>query len=216
MALRPVALAIACLSVLAAAAAPAATPLDELIEPAAGKSACFVRVYDAAHLQRIPRQKTTSIVVWLKYQPPRPDASGLVLDLGLAISQRGDPAPFFAQGDCVWDARANRDTSNRPLIKTYRKDAGAICMMAARPDVFAAVSAEEGGALIFERGQDRDTLMLYLDDRLTMVKRASRARQLDIRFGADDRVFMLRRTDIAACSAVENAVTEPEPGVSRR
>ena len=57
-----------------------------------------------------------------------------------------------------------------------------------------AVSAEEGGVLIIDRGKDRDTLMVYLDDSLTMVKRADRGEQLDVKFGADDRVFLLRRT----------------------
>ena len=52
------------------APAQAASPLDELIEPVPGKSACFARVYDAAHLQRNPKQKTTVITVWLKYQQP--------------------------------------------------------------------------------------------------------------------------------------------------
>ena len=34
-------------------------------------------------------------------------------------------------------------------------------------------------------------MMVYLDDSLTMVKRADRAKQLDVRFAKDDRVFML-------------------------
>ena len=51
--------------------------------------------------------------------------------------------------------------------------------------------------------------MVYLDDGLTMVKRANRGNQLNIRFGADDRVFLLRRTDMKDCAAVEEAVTAP-------
>ena len=47
--------------------------------------------------------------------------------------------------------------------------------------MFETLSAEEGGALILDRGKDRDTLMVYLDDGLTMVKRADRGDQLDIR-----------------------------------
>ena len=49
-----------------------------------------------------------------------------------------------------------------------------------------------------------------------MVKRATRGKQEYLHFGADDRVFLLRRTDIKNCAAVENAVTEPEPGVPPR
>ena len=201
------------------APAQAASPLDELIEPVAGKSACFARVYDAAHLQRNPKQKTTAITVWLKYQqpdtPPEPGKAP-VLDMGLSVSQRGDPRPSFAQGGCYWDPRANRDTSDQRMIKAFKKDEGAVCPTSARPDVFESLSAEEGGVLILDRGRDRDTLMVFLDDTLTMVKRANRGKQLDMRFGADDRVFLLRRADMTACAAVENAVTEPEPGVAPR
>ena len=58
--------------------------------------------------------------------------------------------------------------------------------------------------------------MVYLDDSLLMVKRADRGEQLDIKFGSDDRVFLLRRTDMKNCAMVEEAVTQPEPGVRRR
>ena len=50
-------------------------------------------------------------------------------------------------------------------------------------------------------------MMVYLDDSLTMVKRADRARQLDVRFGKDDRVFMLRRSDAKDCEFVERALS---------
>ena len=75
-----------------------------------------------------------------------------------------------------------------------------VCLQSARPDVFEATSAEEGGDLIMDRGKDRDTLMVYLDDSLTIVKRANRGRQLFTKFGSDDRVFMLRRTDMKDCA----------------
>jgi hypothetical protein len=206
------------LAMFAASGARAATPLDDLIEPAAGRGACFTRVYDDGHLRRNPKQKTTAITVWLSYEQMGGSPPGIGLGLGLAISRRGDPKPLFAQGGCNWDERANRNTSDQRLIKQFKKDAGAVCIMSAEPDVFEATSAQEGGHLIFDRGQDRDTLLLYLDDRLTMVTRANRSKQLDIRFGADDRVFLLRRSDMNmnTCAAVENAVTEPEPGVPPR
>ena len=189
----------------------AANPLDDLIKPQVGASACFSRVYDAAHLRAHPRQKTTAMTVWLKYRPPLSGGSGVILSVALAITQRGDPAPLYSQGGCGWDERANRDTSNHRLIKTYPKGAGTVCMQSARPDVFDAVSAEEGGDLILDRGRDRDTLMVYLDDGLTMVKRADRGNQRGIEFGAEDRVFLLRRTGIKDCASVEEAVTAPEP-----
>jgi hypothetical protein len=206
------------IAALIAVAGPAlgATPLDDLIKPVADTSACFSRVYDAVHLRQHPRQTTTAITVWLRYEPMSGGAPGLALDLGVAISRRGDPLPYFAQGDCVWDARANRNTSDQRLINSLNKDEAAVCMMSAQPDVFEATSAEEGGFLLLDRGKDRNTLMVYLDDGLTMVKRTTRGNQEYLHFGADDRVFLLRRTDSKNCAAVENAVTEPEPGVPPR
>ena len=156
------------------------------------------------------------MTVWMKYELTPGGVPGIALGVSLAIAQRGDPAALFSQGGCEWSGTANRDTSNHRLIKAYPKEAGAVCLQSARPDVFETISAEEGGSLILDRGKDRNTLMVYLDDSLTMVKRASRGEQLDIRFGAEDRVFLLRRTDIKDCAAVEEAVTAPEPGGAPR
>jgi len=216
MMMRPALALVAGLGVLTGQPARAANPLDELIEPVEGKSACFTRVYDAAHLRGHPKQKTTAMTVWMKFQPLGGGTPGLALGVSLAIAQRGDPAPLFSQGGCEWNEKANRDTSNNRLIKAFPREAGAVCLQSARPDVFESTSAEEGGSLILDRGKDRDTLMVYLDDSLTMVKRANRRKQLDIKFGADDRVFLLRRSGLKDCAAVEEAVTEPEPGVRRR
>ena len=52
--------------------------------------------------------------------------------------------------------------------------------------------------------------MMYLDDDLSMVRRARRDDILSIDFGPDDRVFMLRRADAKACAFIEEAVTTPE------
>jgi hypothetical protein len=204
----------ACLAAAATSQAKAANPLDDLIQPVDGKSACFVRAYDAVHLRRHPQQKTVSMTVWLSYEAAA-GINGPVLNVALGVSQRGSPT-LFSSGVCQFDLKANRNTSGMRLIKAYPKESGHVCMQSARPDVFWAVSAEEGGVLIMDRGKDRDTLMFYLDDSLTMVNRSDRNDLLDIKFGADDRVFMLRRAPINDCAAVEEAVTTPEPGARRR
>ena len=196
--------------------AQAASPLDDLIKPEQGSSACFTRVYEAAHLRAHPRQKTAAMTVWLKYEPIGSGVQGIALNVALGITQRGDTAAQFSEGGCEFNDRANRDTSNNHLIKTYPKEAGHVCLQSARPDVFDSVSAEEGGSLILDRGKDRDTLMVYLNDSLTMVKRVNRNKLLNTKFGTDDRVFLLRRTDMKDCAVVIEAVIEPEPGVRRR
>ncbi len=185
----------------------AASPLDDLIPPAAGKAACFKRVYDKAHLAGHPRQNTTAMVVRIEYVKLNADQPALGLDLGLSLSQRGGAEPLFAQGSCEWHEAANRDVQDRPIIKTFKRDAGADCTMLARPDVFDVSSAEEGGYLILDRGSDRDTLMVYLNDSLTMVKSADRAKQIDVQFGNDDRVFLLRRTADKDCDFVNRVLS---------
>jgi len=169
----------------------AGTPFDELLKPELNNAACFTRVYDTAHLRAHPKQQTTAMTIRLKY-----------VEIGgaLGMVRRGDPAALYSDGGCEWSATANRDTSDNRLIKNYPKKAGMVCLQSAQPDVFEATSAQEGGALIMERGKDRDTLMLYLDDSLILVKRANRGRHLFTKFGSDDRVFMLRRTDMKDCA----------------
>jgi len=205
-----------CFFIAASSNAKAASPLDDLIEPVDGKSACFTRVYDAEHLRRHPKQKTASMTVWLSYEPAGGNVAGTVLHVALGLVQRGDAAALYSEGGCAFDEHGNRDTSGNRLIKTYPKESGHVCMQSAEPDVFFAVSAQEGGFFMMDRGRDRDTLMLYLDDSLTMVKRTDRGKLIDVKFGPDDRVFMVRRADMKACAAIEEAVTTPEPGVRRR
>jgi hypothetical protein len=202
---------------LLAVASAAATPLDDLIAPTPGYSACFSRVYDAGHLRKNPKQTTTSIAVWLSYGRANGDPPVLLPPgLGITISRRGDSEPLFAQGGCDWDEGVNRDVQNRPLIKNFKKAVGISCTMLARPDVFDVSSAEEGGLMILDRGKDKDTLMVYLDDGLAMVKRADRAKDTFIKFGADDRVFVLHRSDAKDCAGVVDAMTTPEPATPRR
>jgi hypothetical protein len=158
-----------------------ATPLDELIEPEKDRSACFTRVYDAAHLRQHPRQKITSMRIWLRYEQMPGGVEGLALDLGIAVVRQGDATPLFAQGDCIWDERANVNTSDRRMIMALNKDEAAVCMTSAQPDVFDSTSAEEGGYLLMDRGKDRDTLLVYLPDSMTMVKRAARRKHLFVK-----------------------------------
>jgi hypothetical protein len=201
--------------ILLAADAQAASPLDDLIEPKPGAGACFIRAYDAAHLRQHPAQKTTFIGAWMRYEKA-PEVETPMLGFSFAIKRRGDGDALFSQGGCYWDRRANRDTSNRRLISAFPRDEAAVCSQSARPDVFETVSAEEGGALIINRGKDKNTLMIYLDDSLLMVKRAERDNSLNIAFGPEDRVFMMRRADAKECAFIEEAVTAPEPAARDR
>jgi hypothetical protein len=204
----------ACAAVVLLVGKAQAAPLDALIEPRLGASACFTRTYDDAHLRRHPRQKATFIAVWMKYEKMQ-GGNELALGLSFAIRRRGERDALFSQGVCSWEAQANRDTSNNRLIKDFPKEEGMLCMQSAHPDVFEATTAEEGGYLIIDRGKDKSALAVYLHNSLTMVKRANRSRHLHIVFDTDDRVFILRRAN-EDCAFLEEAVTTPEPGVRDR
>jgi len=179
-----------------------ADPFSDLTK--SGRDACFRRSYDAAHLRKNPRQQTTSLVVWITGDT---DQSGT--NVGLAAVRRGDPQALFISAACEWEVYKGE---RRSWMELYKKKAGAGCVTLAVPDVFDSSSAEEGGGVLLDPAADGKTLMVYLDEYQTMVKRADRGRKISIMFGADDRIFLLRRIDAKECNFVKEALTAPEPG----
>lgn len=189
-------------TLFAATLAPvAADPFSDL----AKTGACFHRAYEDWRLKNNPRQQTTAMTLWIRGDAEEGRAgSG---NMGLSVMRRGDPAPLFLSGGCEWG-------NDQSWMKTFRKKKGAAgCITSAVPDVFPdASSAEEGGGIVLDPAPDGRTLMVHLDDSQSMVRRANRARKIPVRFGADDRVFLLVRTDAQVCAAVKDAVTTMEPG----
>jgi len=178
----------------------AADPFSDLTKT----GACFHRTYDAARLKNNPRQQTTTMTLWIKSDAEEGRrGSG---NIGLSVTRRGDTVPLFLSGGCEW----GKDQS---WMKTFRKKKGAAgCITSAVPDVFPDVSsAEEGGGIVIDPEADGRTLVVHLDDSQSMVRRADRSRKISVRFGADDRVFLLVRADAAVCDAVKDAVTTQEP-----
>jgi hypothetical protein len=177
----------------------AADPFGDLTKT----GACFHRAYDAAHLKKNPRQLTTTMTVWIKSEAE--DGRAGIGNFGLSVTRRGDSVPLFMSGGCQW----GEDHSWMP---SYKKKGGAGCVTSAVPDVFPDVSsAEEGGGVVFDPVPGGQTLMVHMDDSQSMVRRADRARKISVRFGPDDRVFLLRRADAQACAAVKDAITTMEP-----
>ncbi len=107
---------------LASCGARAATPLDDLVAPPFdGKSACFSRAYDAAHLKAHPKQKIAAMKAWLLYRREK-STNPPTLDIGLEISQRGDAQPLFASGNCYWDEGVNRERPGPPPHQEFQED----------------------------------------------------------------------------------------------
>lgn len=183
-----------------------ANPLDDLTKD--GKGACFHRVYDAAHLKKNSRQQTTSMTVWIAGKDEMKSGN-----TGLALTRRGDPQPLFLSGDCSWDSFAGPPH----WMPSFRKKGGAGCITSAVPDVFTDVSsAKEGGPIILDPAADGKAMIVHLGDEQSMVRRANRAREISVKLGSADRVFLLQRADAKVCDFVKEAVTTPEPGPAIR
>lgn len=190
-----------CLAVVLATPA-LADPFNDLVKT----GACFHRDYDAAHLAKNPRQRTTSMTVWIKGEAD--DTRSGNGTVGIGVTRRGDAVALYLSGGCDWQPFKGTPE----WMPSFRKKAGAGCVTSAVPDVFhEASSAEEGGAIILDPAPGGRTMMVHMDDSQSMVRRANRARKISVRFGPDDRVFLLHRADPKVCAAVKDAVTTLEP-----
>jgi hypothetical protein len=194
--MRAIALA-ALLTVACAVGAAQADPFSDLTQ--GGNDACFRRDYDAAHLRVHPRQQIAAMSLWLKGETKEPGGN-----IGLAIVRRSDLQALFLSGGCDWEVYKD----GKSWMKSFKKKAGAGCITLAVPDVFPdASSAEEGGGVLLDPVADGKSVTVHLDDIQTMVKRANRGRKITVRLGAEDRVFLLRRTDVKDCEFVKEALT---------
>jgi hypothetical protein len=119
----------------------------------------------------------------------------------------------YLAASCDWEEYKPGQTN---WMDGYKKQAGAGCITLAVPDVFDSSSAEEGNGVLLDPASGGQTVTVYLQDPQTMVKRSDRGRKLTVKLGKNDRVFLLRKTDLRHCAAAKEAVTEPEPGVRRR
>ena len=180
---------------LSASASGADDPLARLIGSKVGNSICFSRTYDATHLNRIPGQATTAVLLSLRYDENDVPA------IRIALSQKGKPVRYVV-GDCHWSQEVNRDIAGKRLIKAFTKDAGFQCMAMMQRD-----SAEEGGDFPLDLQPDGTTLTLYLDDSIGAFASTDTRRQATrIKLGRDDRIFRLNRTDAGQCREMERGL----------
>jgi hypothetical protein len=172
-----------------------ADPLQQIVPPKDGASACYRRVYDAAHLKRNPRQQTTEALLSFKYQ----GNDGAHIE-SIMLKRRAPQPPLTFAGGCDWHATStNIDTSGNRIIKSYTKRAGYDCIVVSSPG-----SAEEGGYFLIDLPSDGKSAMLYIDSPITPWRAGRKGdHAIHVDLGRDDRVFRLERTDTAACRALE-------------
>lgn len=168
-------------------------PLDSLLKSKTD-GVCFRRDYDAAHLKRHPGQKTETIMLSFRQDAVR-----------IELKQKDRKAPRYIVASCGWAETAGRGPGNSRLIPAFTKDAGYDCIVIVSPS-----SAQEGGYALIDPAADGQSLMLHVDDPVTVQDSLEKgARALSFKLGREDRQFHLTRTDSATCKPMEDALEGP-------
>jgi hypothetical protein len=181
----------------AAAAEREDNPLTRMVPREDGRSACFTRTYDAAHLKRIPRQKTQSITLSLRFEQ---ESNTHIVRI--MLRQKDRPTPLHVVGGCNWSDEANLGVDGKPLMKEFTKASGLDCHVSTGLN-----SDEESGDFPIDLPEDGKSLTAYLFDRIAAwTSTDQRKKTVSARLGSEDLIFRLDRTDTAACHAMERAL----------
>jgi len=142
--------------------------------------ACFVRTYDASHLAKHPRQKVGEMKLMVAAER-LPEDSGLSYSFRLGVKLRHHKGDFVSTGDC---GHAEVSKIKREGI---RISCGGDC---------------GGGGLAIGLAADDKSLLVKLDE--IAIWRADKpddeSTQLELRGGADDRLFRLDRVSNEICA----------------
>jgi hypothetical protein len=169
-------------------------PLTRIVPREDGRSACFTRTYDAAHLRKHPGQATQSIMLSLRFEH---DSSHVV-----RIMLRQKSRTLYIVGACGWSDAANLGVDGKPLITAFTKTSGLDCHVSTGLN-----SDEESGDFPIDLPADGRMLTAYLFDRIAAWSGTDqRKKTIGLRLGREDLIFRLDRTDAAACHAMERAL----------
>jgi hypothetical protein len=168
-----------------------ADPLSELLKKGGG-GACFDRVYDKAHLDKHPAQKTTAIRLSLQSDEDGPAIIRLMI--------RQKSSTNYIVGGCSWTANANLDINDQPLIEAFKGPSGLDCYALTSDD---GSSAEEGGDFPIDL-KDGKSILLYLPEGIAAWSSFDRSNAAEfIELGSEDQVFKLGKSDAGLCREME-------------
>jgi hypothetical protein len=168
-----------------------ADPLTELLKKGGG-SACFDRVYDKAHLDKHPGQKTTAIRLSLQSDE---DDRAII-----RVMIKWKSSTSYIVGGCSWTAKANLDINDQPLIEAFKGPSGLDCYALTSED---GSSAEEGGDFPIDL-KDGKSISLYLPDGIAAWSSFDRSDAAEfIELGSEDQVFKLGKSDAGLCREME-------------
>src|SRR5262245_49202513 len=183
------ALIAAAVTTLAAGASPARAESEDsfagrLFAGNLGKEAksyaCFVRVYDAAHLKQHPLQKVGAMKLLLTAEQV-PEAEALNYSFRLGVSFRHRPGDFDSSGDCGH-------------IKASESEQG-------KTHLGCSVDCEGGGITVELARDDKSTLVRLDSIRIWRNNRPDED-GFPLSGGADDRVFRLDRASLDRCRSL--------------
>jgi hypothetical protein len=143
--------------------------------------ACFVRTYDAAHLAKHPRQKVGEMKLMVGAER-LPEESALSYSFRLGVKLQHHKGDFVSNGDCGHAEVARKRDG-------IRISCGADC---------------GGGGLAIGLAADDKSVIVKLDE--IAIWRPDQpndeSAQLELRGGADDRVFRLARVSNDLCATL--------------
>lgn len=139
--------------------------------------ACFVRVYDSAHLRRHPLQKVKvmKLLVTAEAEEERP---GLSYSFRMGVAFVKKPGNFDSSGSCGF----GESTPDKTVM-----GCGVDC---------------DGGGITVELKPDNSATLVRLERIRIWQNNKPDEDGLDLSGGADDKVFRLDRAKLAQCSAL--------------
>jgi hypothetical protein len=165
-----------------------ADPLSDLLDKGGG-TVCYSRVYDPAHLDEHPAQKTTEVRLSFAAES---DNDGAVIRVLLKLGAK----PNYINGGCSWTAQANLDITGKPIIEAFKGPAGLNCWALTSED---GSSAEEGGDFFVDL-KDGKSITLYLPEYIAAWPSFDRSDGAEfLQLVKEDRIFRLDKANAAPC-----------------
>lgn len=155
--------------------------LAEILAPEPGLHVCYARSYDAAHLAGHPQQTVTSVLFRLEYYRHDPDdyypKGQRNYYFSMGVTRRGSDELLATAGECV------------PGVGT----------------ISCGVECDGGGVLLERKGPDAVLIDLEATGRIRMAACGDSEDEagIDLLPGRDDKQFLLRKADAAACRPLE-------------
>jgi hypothetical protein len=160
--------------------------LKAFLPPAPDAKACYVRIYDAKHLEQHPKQRVTEMILFLRCTILSEDEAVIEAtddggtkkhyfdyDFTLAAKVRDRSETLYAAGDC-----------------------------AAAEAIGCGVDCNGGGVEVEPAAGGNDTILVKLE-RIRMTLGCSDGEDFELEAGEDDKVFKLAKSPVETCSAMQ-------------